>query len=99
MLKSKVTLTNLEEIFKALANEKRLEALSLLLAEGEMSLQSLSSELRIPLKTASRNLGILRRAGFVSARREDGRIVYEINTATDEEYIITLLVLVKDAMS
>ncbi len=86
------------DTFKALANEKRLEALSILLAEGEMSLQSLSEKLRMPLKTASRNLAILKKAGFLSARTQNGKLVYEINTSTDEGDIITLLVLVKDSL-
>lgn len=99
MLNKKSSLENLEEVFKALANEKRLQALSLLLTEGQMNLQSLSETLQMPLKTASRNLVILKKAGFLAARTEGGRVVYEINTASDENDIITLLVLVKDATS
>lgn len=97
MLKANGNLANLEGVFKALANQNRLEALSLLLKEGEMSLQSLSEELGMPLKTASRNLAILKRAGFLSAQTRNGKVFYEINTSSNESNIITLLVLVKDA--
>jgi len=98
MAENNRNLLNVADIFKALANEKRLEALSILLAEGEMSLQSLSEKLQMPLKTASRNLAILKKAGFLAARTQNGKLVYEINTSTDEGDIITLLVLVKDAL-
>ena len=98
MAENNRNLLNVADTFKALANEKRLEALSILLAEGEMSLQSLSEKLQMPLKTASRNLAILKKAGFLSARTQNGKLVYEINTSTDEGDIITLLVLVKDAL-
>ena len=98
MLKVDTELEDLEDLFKALANRKRLEALSILLTEGQANLQSLSDELEIPLKTASRNLAILKKAGFLVARTEKGRVVYEINTS-DKNNIITLLVLVKDATS
>lgn len=98
MPKSRSNLANLEDVFKALANKKRLEALSLLLAYGEMSLQSLSKELDMPLKSASRNLVILKKTGFISAHTRNGRVIYEIDTTCDQDYIIALLVLVKDAM-
>ncbi len=99
MLKENDNLANLEDVFKALANKHRLEALSLLLREGEASLQSLSKKLHMPLKTASRNLTILKKAGFLSARTENGRVIYEINTSSVESYVFPLLVLVKDATS
>jgi len=99
MLKVDTELEDLENLFKALANRKRLEALSILLTEGKANLQSLSDELEIPLKTASRNLAILKKAGFLVARTEKGRVVYEINTSDKNNNIITLLVLVKDATS
>jgi|GEM_PF-1685583 len=90
-------LTDLEDVFKALANSKRLEALSLILSSGEMSLQEISERLDMPLKTTSRNMVILKKAGFLRGKTKDGKLIYEINTARGEEYILTLLVLVKDA--
>jgi len=94
---SSFNLTDLEDVFKALANSKRLEALLLILSSGEMSLQEISDHLEIPLKTASRNMMILKKAGFLHGKTKDGKLVYEINTASNEDYILTLLVLVKDA--
>lgn len=93
----KFNLTDLEDVFKALANSKRLEALSIILASGEMGLQEISDLLDMPLKTTSRNMMILKRSGFLHGKTKDGKLIYEINTASGEDYILTLLVLVKDA--
>lgn len=93
----KFNLTDLEDVFTALANSKRLEALSLILSSGEMGLQEISDHLDMPLKTASRNMMLLKKAGFLHGKTKEGKLIYEINTASGEDYILTLLVLVKDA--
>ena len=62
-------LTDLERLFKALADETRLRILALLLS-GEVCVCHIHESLRIPQPRASRHLAYLRRAGLVLARRD-----------------------------
>ena len=57
-------LTELEGLFKALADETRLRILGLLLT-GEVCVCHIHESLRIPQPKASRHLAYLRRAGLV----------------------------------
>lgn len=59
----------------ALANETRLRALMLLVATGELCVCDLTDALQLGQPQVSRQLGLLREAGLVSARR-DGRWVH-----------------------
>jgi ArsR family transcriptional regulator len=62
-------LTDLEALFKALADETRLRILGLLLS-GEVCVCHIHESLRIPQPKASRHLAYLRRAGLVDARKD-----------------------------
>jgi len=73
-------------IFKALANETRIRALKLLLAEGELLSEEISARLRVPPATACRNLKILERAGLVRSRIRGGRTFYTIDDSAGFEY-------------
>ncbi len=73
-------------IFKALANETRIKALRLLLAEGELLGEEISARLRVPLATACRNLKILERAGLVRSRIRGGRVFYAIDDSPGFQY-------------
>lgn len=88
-------LARLENAFKVLANQKRLMILSLLLEEKEMFLQAISERLKIPLKTASRNLALLKTAGFVVSKTKRAQVAYEINTEAGDNCVITLLALLR----
>ena len=68
-MKSSPSLTELEALFKALADTTRLRILGLLIA-GEICVCHIHESLRIPQPKASRHLAYLRRAGLVEARRE-----------------------------
>lgn len=85
----------LENVFKVLANQKRLMILSLLLEEREMFLQAVCERLRMPLKTASRNLALLKAAGFVVSKTKRAQVVYEINVGASDDCVITLLTLLR----
>lgn len=87
--------SRLEQAFKALANDKRIMILKLLLQEKEMFLQGISERLNIPLKTAARNLAVLKTAGFVLSETKRAQAMYQINADAKEDHIVTLLVLLR----
>lgn len=75
-------LTDLECLFKALADTTRLRILGLLLA-GEVCVCHIHESLRIPQSRASRHLAYLRRAGLVAARKEGLWVHYRLADAPD----------------
>jgi DNA-binding transcriptional ArsR family regulator len=74
------------EFFKALAHPLRIRILELL-AVKERPVAGLLAELEIEQPHLSQQLGVLRRAGFVIARREGSSLVY----ALADERIVDLL--------
>ncbi len=62
-------LSEMETLFKALADATRLRILGLLLT-GEVCVCHIHESLKIPQPKASRHLAYLRRAGLVEARRD-----------------------------
>ena len=66
------------EAFKALSDETRVRILKLLL-ERECCVCEVMQALDISQSRASRNLGILQRAGFAKARRDGLWVVYSID--------------------
>lgn len=75
-------LTEMETLFKALADGTRLRILGLLLA-GETCVCDIHESLRIPQPKASRHLAYLRRAGLVQARREGLWMHYTLGMLPD----------------
>ena len=75
-------LTDLERLFKALADTTRLRILGLLLA-GEVCVCHIHESLRIPQPRASRHLAYLRRAGLVAARKEGLWVHYRLAHTPD----------------
>ena len=67
-------------IDKAVSSPKRLEILELL-AQGEKTVDTLSSELSIDIKLTSAHLKALKEAQLVSARREGKFMVYQLSGA------------------
>jgi DNA-binding transcriptional ArsR family regulator len=65
------------EFFKALGHPLRIRVLELL-AEHERSVSSLAEEMGVEQPALSQQLGILRRAGFVVARREGVNVIYDL---------------------
>jgi len=75
-------LTQLEGLFKALADATRLRILRLLMA-GEVCVCDLHDTLKIPQAKASRHLAYLRRAGLVTTRREGLWVHYSLSKSAD----------------
>ena len=65
------------ELFKALGHPARIRSLEVL-ADGERSVGELQPLVGIELSHLSQQLGVLRRAGLVSARKEGSTVVYAI---------------------
>ena len=75
-------LTQLEHLFKALADATRLRILGLLLT-GEVCVCQIHESLRIPQSKASRHLAYLRRTGLVDTRRQGLWIYYRLSDTSD----------------
>jgi len=75
-------LTEIETLFKALADATRLRILGLLLT-GEVCVCHIHQTLKIPQSKASRHLAYLRRAGLVATRRDGLWIHYRLGKLED----------------
>lgn len=74
------------EFFKALGHPVRIRVLELL-AEGEQSVSELLEQISVEQSSLSQQLGVLRRVGFVVARRDGSSVIY----ALADERIVELL--------
>ena len=75
-------LSEMEALFKALADETRLRILGLLLS-GEVCVCDIHESLKIPQSKASRHLAYLRRGRLVDTRREGLWIHYRLADPSD----------------
>jgi ArsR family transcriptional regulator len=75
-------LTEMETVFKALADSTRLRILGLLLT-GEVCVCHIHESLRISQPKASRHLAYLRKAGLVETRRDGLWIHYRLAVVGD----------------
>jgi ArsR family transcriptional regulator, arsenate/arsenite/antimonite-responsive transcriptional repressor len=85
-------LTEMEGLFKALADVTRLRILGLLLT-GEVCVCDLHETLKITQPKASRHLAYLRRSGLVETRREGLWVHYRLGTLADP-----VLIAISDAV-
>lgn len=65
------------ELFRALAHPARVRVLEIL-ADGERSVGDLQPIVGIELSHLSQQLGVLRRAGLVTSRRERSNVFYSL---------------------
>ena len=75
-------LSEIETVFKALADATRLRILGLLLTD-EVCVCHIHQSLKIPQSKASRHLAYLRRSGLVETRRDGLWIHYRLATPSD----------------
>ena len=75
-------LSEVEQLFKALADATRLRILGLLLT-GEVCVCHIHESLKIPQPKASRHLAYLRRAGLVDTRRDGLWVHYRMASLAD----------------
>lgn len=74
------------EFFKALGHPLRIRVLELL-SEGERSVSQLLEEVAVEQPHLSQQLAVLRRAGFVVARRDGANVVYALTDARIAELL------------
>lgn len=88
MKKSDVPLSEVKaELFKALAHPARIRALEILV-EGERSVGELQPLVGIELSHLSQQLGVLRRAGLVTTRKEGSTVHYAIRDPLVAELLL-----------
>lgn len=66
-----------EEVFKVLANQKRLEVVQLL-THGELHVGEMVDMLGIPQSNVSQHLAVLRQAGILESRKQGKSIYYRL---------------------
>ena len=87
---------DLIKTLKALSDETRLRILNILLGK-ECCVCEVMQALAISQSRASRNLGILQDAGFLTARRDGVWIVYSVDWQTANRYAAPLAKLFRDS--
>lgn len=90
-------LTDMEALFRALADATRLRILGLLLA-GEVCVCDIHESLGISQPKASRHLAYLRRSGLVQTRRDGLWVHYRLGTLPDP-VLATLTQAVRHALT
>jgi len=76
---STAQLRHLEAALKALANRRRLLMLATVRRQREMHVSGLAEQLRLPVKTVSRNLRLLERAGLMHSDQRQGFVFYRLS--------------------
>lgn len=80
---------------KALSDETRLRILNILL-ERECCVCEVMQALEISQSRASRNLGILEDAGFLTARREGAWVLYSLSERSENRFAAALTSLFRE---
>jgi ArsR family transcriptional regulator len=95
IIRQRIVMQELIKATKALSDETRLRILNILL-ERECCVCEVMQALDISQSRASRNLGILEEAGFLTARRDGLWIVYSIDWQTTNGHAASLARLLRD---
>lgn len=83
------------QLFKGIANDRRIKLIELLFDKGEMYIADIAFTLKIPLSTCCRNLKVLERVYVVSSRRKAARVLYRLNNPTKHPYNKPIIGLIK----
>jgi DNA-binding transcriptional ArsR family regulator len=76
----------LEKVFKALSDSTRIRLLKLLQGSGELCVCQITAALKMSQTRVSRNLGMLKDAGFVTDRRKGLWVFYSVNKEEINDY-------------
>jgi ArsR family transcriptional regulator len=84
---------NIATIFQSLADETRLRIMSLLLDQEELCVCYLVDVLNLPQSTVSRQLGLLKKSGWLKDRREGLWNYYSINRSLKpiQQFLLPML--------
>ncbi|MFH1670973.1 MAG: metalloregulator ArsR/SmtB family transcription factor [Patescibacteria group bacterium] len=80
----KVTIRNLEQQLKALANARRLGMLAYLKKGGDATVGDIAGAVRSSIQTASQHLRILKAAGVVEYKRRAKYVTYRLSLKQEE---------------
>ena len=83
------------KVFKALSDETKIRILKILQQQDELCVCEIMQALNISQSRASRNLGILKDAGFVTDRRDGLWVYYSINKQQINEHHQAINTLMK----
>jgi DNA-binding transcriptional ArsR family regulator len=83
------------QVFKALANERRLKILELLLEKDKLLIEEIARKLKIPSTTCCRNLKILERVYLVNSGRKKEGTFYSLNLPKEHPYNKLIFQLIK----
>jgi ArsR family transcriptional regulator len=70
---------NLSELFKAMANVKRLKLLYII-SNGEVTVNEISRILKVRKSNTSQHLKLLKLMGLVTARRQGKNVFYKVSS-------------------
>ena len=76
----------LADLFRLLADEKRLQIL-MLLSDGERNVGSLCDALSLPQPTVSHHLGLLRMQNLITNRRNGKEVFYGLNGHVNADWV------------
>jgi DNA-binding transcriptional ArsR family regulator len=82
---------DLLEVFKALANDRRLKIIKLLMKNPSMTVGSIAARIRLSFKSTSRHLFRLSRAGLLNFQKVGLNIQYSLNKTPTNKRIIDLI--------
>ena len=84
---------DITSIFKSLDDETRLRIMSLLLNQDELCVCYLVDVLKLPQSTVSRQLGLLKKAGWLKDRRDGLWNYYSINRSLKpiQQFLLPML--------
>lgn len=85
------SLKQLTKNFKALANERRLKIIRLLLKESRLSVGEISDMINLSFRSTSKHLKILENAGFIEWKQIGTNIYY----STSSDFPTELIKLIK----
>lgn len=82
-------------LLKAIANETRIEIVELLIKNGQLSLNEITTQVNRPYKTVAGHIKNLEKAGLLKTQRWKGEMIYSLNISGDLEYNRQLIGLIK----
>ena len=85
------------DLFKALAHPARVRALEVLV-DGEHNVSELQQEVGIESSHLSQQLGVLRRAGLVTTRREGSSVFYALKDPLVADLLATAKALLRTSL-
>lgn len=88
----------LTQLFKAVANERRIRILEILLKEADLPADTIGRRLKIPTATVCRNLKLLERVNLVEGRRRNVVVYYSISKDTVHIYSQQILDVIRKRM-